>query len=76
MLVFNNFRLIKYIMNKAAAAGIGIAVVLIAVSVLFAMTQSEESDMQTEISDETVTAEESKSYEVNLSEDLDVGDAP
>ena len=61
-------------MNKAAAAGIGILVIVIAISVLFMMT--EESDMQTEISDETVTAEESKSYEVNLSEDLDVGDTP
>ena len=63
-------------MNKAVAAGIGIAVVLIAISVLFAMNQSEESDMQTEISDETVAAEEPKSYEVNLSEELDVGDTP
>ena len=63
-------------MNKAAAAGIGIVVILIAVSVLFMMTQSEESDMQTEISDEVVAAEEPKSYEVNLSEDLDVGDTP
>tara|TARA_B100001179_G_scaffold94449_1_gene67051 strand:+ start:325 stop:510 length:186 start_codon:yes stop_codon:yes gene_type:complete len=61
-------------MNKAAAAGIGILVVVIAIGVLFAMT--EESDMQTEISDETVAAEEPKSYEVNLSEDLDVGDTP
>ena len=61
-------------MNKAAAAGIGILVVVIAIGVLFAMT--EESDMQTEISDEVVTAEEPKSYEVNLSEDLDVGDTP
>jgi len=61
-------------MNKAAAAGIGILVVVIAIGVLFAMT--EESDMQTEVSDETVAAEETKSYEVNLSEDLDVGDTP
>ena len=61
-------------MNKAAAAGIGILVVVIAIGVLFAMT--EESDMQTEISDETVAAEEPKSYEVNLSEELDVGDTP
>ena len=61
-------------MNKAAAAGIGILVVVIAIGALFAMT--EESDMQTEISDETVAAEEPKSYEVNLSEDLDVGDTP
>ena len=63
-------------MNKAAAAGIGIAVVVIVISVLFMTTQSEESDMQTEISDETVAAEEPKSYEVNLSEELDVGDTP
>ena len=48
-------------MNKAAAAGIGIAVVVIAIGILFVTTQSEESDMQTEISDETVAAEESKS---------------
>ena len=54
----------------------GIAVVLIAISVLFMMTQSEESDMQTEISDETVAAEEPKSYEVNIEESLDVGDTP
>ena len=61
-------------MNKAAAAGIGILVVVIAIGALFAMT--EESDMQTEISDETDAAEEPKSYEVELSEDLDVGDTP
>ena len=61
-------------MNKAAAAGIGILVVVIAIGVLFAMT--EESDMQTEISDETVAAEEPKSYEVHIEESLDVGDTP
>ena len=62
-------------MNKAAAAGIGIVVILIAVSVLFMVTQSEESDMQTGLSDET-EAEEPKSYEVEISETLDVGDTP
>ena len=61
-------------MNKAAAAGIGILVVVIAIGALFAMT--EESDMQTEISDETVAAEEPKSYEVEIEESLDVGAAP
>ena len=61
-------------MNKAAAAGIGIVVILIAVSVLFMLSQYEDSDMQTGLSDET-EAEEPKSYEVNLSEELDVGDA-
>ena len=62
-------------MNKAVAAGIGIAIVLIAISVLFTMTQSEESGMQTEISHETDTVEP-KSYEVEISEGLDVGDPP
>ena len=61
-------------MNKAAAAGIGIVVILIAVSVLFMLSQYEDSDMQTGLSDET-EAEEPKSYEVNLSEELDVGGA-
>ena len=63
-------------MNKAAAVGIGIVVILIAVSVLFMMTQSEESGMQTEISDATDAAEESKSYEVDIEESLDVGATP
>ena len=63
-------------MNKAVAAGIGIAVVVIAISVLFMMTQSEESGMQTEISDETDATEEPKSYEVDIEESLDVGATP
>jgi len=62
-------------MNKAAAAGIGIVVILIALSVLFMVTQSEEPDMQTGLSDET-EAEEPKSYDVEISETLDVGDTP
>ena len=62
-------------MNKAADAGIGIVVILIAVSVLFMVTQSEESDMQTGLSDER-EAEEPKSYDVEISETLDVGDTP
>ena len=62
-------------MNKAAVAGIGIAVAVLAISVLFMMIQSEESDMQTEISDETVSAE-SESHEVFLEESLQVGDTP
>ena len=60
-------------MNKAAVAGIGIVVILIAVSVLFMLSQYEDSDMQTGLSDET-EAEEPKSYDVNLSEELDVGE--
>ena len=62
-------------MNKAAAAGIGIVVILIAVSVLFMLSQYEDSDMQTGLSDET-EAEEPKSYDVEISETLDVGDTP
>ena len=62
-------------MNKAVAAGIGIAIILIAVSVLFMLNQSEDSDMQTGLSDET-EAKETKSYEVNISEELNVGDQP
>ena len=62
-------------MNKAAVAGIGIVVILIAVSVLFMLSQYEDSDMQTGLSDET-EAEEPKSYDVEISETLDVGDTP
>ena len=62
-------------MTHHQAIGIGIAIVLIAISVLFTMTQSEESGMQTELSDETDTVEP-KSYEVEISEGLDVGDTP
>tara|TARA_B100000446_G_C10322585_1_gene259197 strand:- start:56 stop:247 length:192 start_codon:yes stop_codon:yes gene_type:complete len=60
-------------MNKAAAAGIGIVVILIAVSVLFMLSQYEDSDMQIGLSDGT-ESEEPKSYEVNITEELDVGD--
>ena len=62
-------------MNKAVVAGIGIVVILIAVSVLFMLSQYEDSDMQTGLSDET-EAEEPKSYDVEISETLDVGDTP
>ena len=60
-------------MNKAAAAGIGIVIILIAVSVLFMLSQYEDSDMQIGLSDGT-ESEEPKSYEVNISEALDVGE--
>ena len=60
-------------MNKAAAAGIGIVVILIAISVLFMLSQYEDSDMQIGLSDGT-ESEEPKSYEVNITEELDVGD--
>ena len=48
-------------MNKAVAAGIGVAIVLIAISALYMMNQSEESTSQVDLSEEVeMTAEESK----------------
>ena len=64
-------------MNKAAAAGIGVVIVLIAISALYMMNQSGDSTMQVELT-ETVemTDEESKEYDVELQEGLKVGDKP
>ena len=64
-------------MNKAAAAGIGVVIVLIAISALYMMNQSGDSTMQVELT-ETVemTDEESKEYDVELKEGLKVGDKP
>ena len=64
-------------MNKAAGAGIGVLIVLIAISALYMMNQSGDSTMQVELT-ETVemTDEESKEYDVNLEEGLKVGDKP
>jgi len=66
-------------MNKAVAAGIGVAIVLIAISALYMMNQSDESTTQVEL-DENVemTAEESEteSYQVELDEGLAVGGNP
>ena len=61
-------------MNKGIAAGIAIGVVLV-LAALFMNVQTGESDTQVELSDEIeVTTEESKSYEVNISEGIKVGD--
>ena len=61
-------------MNKAVAAGIGVAIILIAISALYMMNQSEESTSQVELSEELeMTAEESKGYEVNLDEGVQAG---
>ena len=61
-------------MNKAVAAGIGVAIVLIAISALYMMNQSEESTSQVELSEEVkMTAEESKEYEVKLEEGVKAG---
>ena len=64
-------------MNKAAGAGIGVLIVLIAISALYMMNQSGDSTMQVELT-ETVemTDEESKEYDVELNEGLKVGDKP
>ena len=58
------------------AAGIGVAIVLIAISALYMMNQSDVSDTQVELSEEVeVTAEESEteSYQVELDEGVKIG---
>ena len=65
-------------MNKAVVAGIGVAIVLIAISALYMMNQSDESTTQVEL-DENVemTAEQSEteSYQVDLEEGVQAGGA-
>ena len=64
-------------MNKAAGAGIGVLIVLIAISALYMMNQSGDSTMQVELTEKVeMTDEESKEYDVNLEEGLKVGDKP
>ena len=64
-------------MNKAVAAGIGVAIVLIAISALYMMNLSGESTTQVELSEKVeMTAEEAKEYEVVIDEGLDVGGNP
>ena len=66
-------------MNKAVAAGIGVVIVLVAISALYMMNQSGESDTQVDLSENVeMTAEESdtESYEVELGEGIQVGDKP
>ena len=66
-------------MNKAVAAGIGVAIVLIAIAAIYMMNQSDETTTQVGL-DENVemTAEESEteSYQVELDEGLAVGGQP
>ena len=66
-------------MNKAVGAGIGVVIILIAISALYMMNQSDESTTQVEL-DENVemTAEESEteSYQVELEEGVQAGGAP
>ena len=66
-------------MNKAAGAGIGVVIVLIAFAAFYMMNQTEESNTQVDLSEEVeMTADESdtESYEVVLDEGIRIGDKP
>ena len=64
-------------MNKAVAAGIGVVIVLIAISALYMMNQSGESTPQVELSEDVeLSAEETKGYEVGIDEGIQVGTNP
>ena len=71
--LFNNFQLIKNIMNKAVVASIGIGVVLVVLAVLFMTDQSGENGV--ELNEELKVgsaSEESQSFEVEIVEGLAV----
>ena len=75
--MFNSFELRRIRMNKAAGAGIGVLIVLIAISALYMMNQSGDSTTQVELTEKVeMTDEESKEYDVELKEGLKVGDKP
>ena len=66
-------------MNKAVAAGIGVVIVLIAISALYMMNQTDESTTQVDLSEDIeITAEDSKSSDtlVVIEEGVSVGDKP
>ena len=64
-------------MNKAAGAGIGVIIVLIAIAALYMVNQSEESTTQVELDENLeMTAEQSKGYEVDLEEGVQAGGQP
>ena len=64
-------------MNKAAGAGIGVIIVLIAIAALYMVNQSEESTTQVELDENLeMTAEQSKGYEVDLEEGVQAGGNP
>ena len=75
--MFNSFEWRRNRMNKAVAAGIGVAIILIAISALYMMNQSDEPTSQVELSEEIeMTAEESKEYVVDLDEGVQAGGNP
>ena len=67
-------------MNKAISGGIGVGIGLIALAVILLSPSetdlaSDESSMGVELSDEiAILSEESKSFEVDISEGVEVGD--
>jgi len=67
-------------LNKAVSAGIGVGIGLIALAIILLTpgevdTMQDESATPVELSDEVkVASEDSKSYDVVISEGLDVGD--
>ena len=72
--MFNSFEWRRNRMNKAVAAGIGVAIILIAISALYMMNQSDEPTSQVELSEEIeMTAEEAKEYQVELDEGVQAG---
>ena len=69
-------------MNKGVSAGIGVAIGLIALAFIMLAPGDDnaipnEPSMEVQLSDDIeVEAEESKSFEVNISEGVKVGDVP
>ena len=64
-------------MNKVAGAGIGVVIVLIAITAFYMMNQSDESTTQVELDENLeMTAEQSKGYDVDLEEGVQAGGNP
>ena len=69
-------------MNKAVSAGIGVGIGLIALAFIVLSpggdeSIQDESSMQVQLSDDIeIEAEETKSFEVSISEGVKVGDVP
>ena len=77
--MFNSFEWRGNWMNKAAGAGIGVVIVLIAITALYMMNQTDESTTQVDLSEEVdLGSEESKSSDtlVDLEEGVKAGGAP